>query len=221
MGQGQALEVSSSFSSPLSTPRPWLVWTICWDRCLDLSGPSLAVLGVGEAWCLGLSPGPLWWGLGLWLHCNNVSVSFPSVAGSGECTLFQGGGEGGVEAVVVSGRRPKPPFLLFTWSRSGPELQAHIHYTNRQSQPYTHSPSPRWLRGRVMVAWWWQVLWGGQCQPLPGAPTLTLRMRLMLPRPSPGAAGVYPPVFPPSQAWGGPGHQLPGIRTPHKHKARA
>ena len=28
------------------------------------------------------------------------------------------------------------------WSLPSPELQAHIHYTDRQSQPYTHSPSP-------------------------------------------------------------------------------
>ena len=48
-----------------SAPRPWLIWTICGDRCLGLSGPSLPVLGAGEGWHLGLSPGPLWQGLGL------------------------------------------------------------------------------------------------------------------------------------------------------------
>lgn len=40
----------------------------------------------------------------------------------------------------------------------------------------------------------------GSASFLPGDPTLeTLRMRLILPRVTPGSVGVYPPVFSPSK----------------------
>lgn len=177
------------------------MWTICWDR--------------SWVFCLGIPPNPGDWrgqshgmllpfpiifaGGGAWWYLN-ACVSPPPAPGAGECTLFWG----------MSGRRPEPPLslpLLHGPAVLPPRSGVTGTYMQTGNLSPTHTRCPPWLRGRVTVAWWqWWVLWGGQCQPPPEDPARTVRMRPVLPRASPGSAGVCPQVFPPSQARGGTGH---------------
>ena len=98
-------------------------------------------------------------------------------------------------------------------SLPSPELQAHPHDTNRQSLPYTHLPSPRWLRGRVGGT----VVAGAVGRPMPTSswgPHFDSKDEAGAARAVSRSCRCLPPVFPPSQAWGGIGCQLPEVQDP-------
>lgn len=98
-----------------------------------LSGPPLPILEIGESMgCPGPFPKP-----SVRVDLNITSaimcVTLPSATGTGECTLFWGGGEAG---------KPPSSFLAASGAQfhrllSSPESHHRHTKATRQSQPYT------------------------------------------------------------------------------------